>query len=435
MSNIILLTMNPKSIDIPKSKKNPLYFLLFLLFPLTATVQSAEPETIITENPPASFTPAEFTRELNAGWNWFSVNVIATDMSLGNLLGNLTLTNGDYIKSQSLSATYFDGFGWFGDLAELNVTKTYKIKLASAGVIMYEGEPANPEDHIFVLMTGWNWIGYVPDVRLPVEDALAVLAPAENDYLKDQAVSTTYFEGFGWFGDLKEMVPGEGYMFKSANTVKIVYPGGLSGYFTDTRDGNTYRYTTIGDQTWMAENLRWLPSVSPPGIGSETDPFFYVYGYDGTDVAAAKATANYNDYGVLYNWPATNHVCPAGWHVPADTEWQQLGDYISAAHGGYTKTIVGPRIEWEMVGDHLKSTSGWDGGWNGTDDYRFTALPGGYRVFISGTFELQGTSGSLWSATDYSATGAYGAYFSLDGVFGRLGYFKPLGFGVRCIAD
>lgn len=93
------------------------------------------------------------------------------------------------------------------------------------------------------------------------------------------------------------------------------------GTFTDSRDGKVYNIVTIGKQFWMAENLAYLPSVVDPGTGSYTEPYYSVYGYNGTDVAAAKATENYQTYGVLYNWPAAMTACPEGWHLPSDAEW------------------------------------------------------------------------------------------------------------------
>ncbi len=73
-----------------------------------------------------------------------------------------------------------------------------------------------------------------------------------------------------------------------------------------------------------------LPEVSPSSEGNETSPYYYVYGYEGTDVAAAKSTANYETYGVLYNWPAvmTEGICPSGWHIPSDEEFTQLTDFL-----------------------------------------------------------------------------------------------------------
>lgn len=64
------------------------------------------------------------------------------------------------------------------------------------------------------------------------------------------------------------------------------------GSFVDTRDGHEYEWVKIGGQIWMAENLAYLPSVSPPDKGSETERSYYVYGYEGFSVTEAKATDN-----------------------------------------------------------------------------------------------------------------------------------------------
>ena len=109
---------------------------------------------------------------------------------------------------------------------------------------------------------------------------------------------------------------------------KIKLSRALKGTFVDSRDGTEYKTIKIGNQTWMAENLKYLPSVVGPATGSSTDPYYYVYGYQGTDVATAKATTNYQNYGVLYNWTAATTACPAGWHLPTDAEWNVLEQYV-----------------------------------------------------------------------------------------------------------
>lgn len=89
-------------------------------------------------------------------------------------------------------------------------------------------------------------------------------------------------------------------------------------------DGKQYKYKLIGSQTWMIENLAYLPAVSPHSTSSFDQPQYYVYGFDGLDVNAAKATNNYMQYGVLYNWLAAEQSCPNGWHLPSDEEWKTL---------------------------------------------------------------------------------------------------------------
>ncbi len=123
--------------------------------------------------------------------------------------------------------------------------------------------------------------------------------------------------------------------------------------FTDARDGNVYKIIIIGNQVWMAENRKYLPSVFNSAPGSKTTPHYYVYGYNGRVVADAIATENYNIYGVLYNWlaamigstsNATNPsgvqgVYPTGWYLPGDTEWAELIGYLGGtnAAGGKLK--------------------------------------------------------------------------------------------------
>jgi uncharacterized protein (TIGR02145 family) len=226
-----------------------------------------------------------------------------------------------------------------------------------------------------------------------------------------------------------------------------------TGTFTDTRDNKTYKTVKIGNQWWMAENLAYLPVVSPASEGSETTIFYYVYDYNGTDVNAAKATGNYASYGVLYNWStamngamssSTNPsgvqgACPKGWHLPSDGEWTVFENYLSTNGYNYDGPSGGNRIN-----KALASKVGWntypDAGTPGNDPDSnnrsgFSGFPAGTRV-SSGSFGNFGTLAAFWSSTEYSVSDAWqhSIGFANIGVY-RINRNKSTGSSVRCVKD
>ncbi|HAN17456.1 MAG TPA: hypothetical protein DCQ24_02180 [Bacteroidales bacterium] len=199
--------------------------------------------------------------------------------------------------------------------------------------------------------------------------------------------------------------------------------GGSGSSFTDPRDGTVYQTVTIGDQVWMAENLKYLPSVVGPATGSETIPYYYVYGYNGTNVTDAKATANYSTYGVLYNWEAARAACPTGWHLPSDAEWTQLTTYL----GG--ESVAGGKLK-ETGTTHWNSPN-----IGATNETGFTALPGGYHS-SDGTFYDIGDSCFWWSATEGDTSQAwYRAMNLASSNIYRMKTGRDSGFSVRCVKD
>ena len=198
--------------------------------------------------------------------------------------------------------------------------------------------------------------------------------------------------------------------------------GGGEGTVTDA-DGNVYATVIIGEQEWMAENLKTtkyndgtdIPHVTDNGAWANLTTGAYCW-YNNDQTA-------YGDtYGALYNWYAveTGKLCPTGWHVPTDAEWTQLTDYL----GGD-----------DIAGGKLKATSGWSNNGNGTDDYGFSALPGGSRGTY-GSFYYVGYYGCWWSATERSTNYAwsrYMYYYDFD-VYWSSNY-KEYGFSVRCLRD
>jgi uncharacterized protein (TIGR02145 family) len=173
----------------------------------------------------------------------------------------------------------------------------------------------------------------------------------------------------------------------------------ITDMFTDTRDNiNTYKTVVIGGKTWMAENLNF-----ETGSGS--------WCYNNSADNCAK-------YGRLYTWDMARVVCPSGWHLPSRQEWSDL---VTEAGG-------------DAAGKALKSKSGW-GSSNGTDDFDFSALPGGYR-YSNGDFYNAGYFGIWWTATEYWGNDAYRRGMYNDSDYADEGYYdKGFGYSVRCVKE
>ncbi len=225
--------------------------------------------------------------------------------------------------------------------------------------------------------------------------------------------------------------------------MNVKFPWQCGYPITDNRDSLTYGTVLMqggwigGQWCWMAENLAYLPSVNPSNQGSYIQPYYYVYDYQGTDVIAAKATSNYQTYGVLYNWPAAmaghisdssnnvpsgvQGVCPSGWHLPSHAEWVILEDWL----GG-----------WYVAGGKMKETDTTH--WNppntgATNSSGFTGLPGGKRLF-EGDFDNIRFSGSFWTTTKLNDGDAYVYVLLYDyKKLHNLNDFWEKGFSVRCV--
>jgi len=204
------------------------------------------------------------------------------------------------------------------------------------------------------------------------------------------------------------------------------------GTMTDSRDQKVYRTVTIGTQTWMAENLNYADSIKTPSLKGKS----WCYG----DVAA-----NCDVAGRLYTWAAAidsvklatdaenpldcgygktcglsgkvQGICPSGWHLPSESEWNTL------------ITKVGGK---DVAGTKLKNQSGWVKNGNGDDAFGFSALPAG-RYQRYGNYG--GGGAAFWSSTAYGSY--YANYMYLNqGECAYLSYDdKDFGLSVRCLKD
>jgi uncharacterized protein (TIGR02145 family) len=179
------------------------------------------------------------------------------------------------------------------------------------------------------------------------------------------------------------------------------------GTFTDPRDGKKYKSVKIGKQVWMAENLNFAAKGSKC---YENKPDYCV------------------KYGSLYDWNTALKACPNGWHLPSRDEYDAL-----------INTVGGDDV---AAGKKLKAKSGWEDNFedddrksgNGTDDFGFSALPGGYGL-SDGSFYTGDGSGHWWSTNEDSSGSAYSRYMNPDDLVGWGYNDKSRLYSVRCIQD
>jgi len=208
-------------------------------------------------------------------------------------------------------------------------------------------------------------------------------------------------------------------------------------------DGNLYKVIEIGEQVWMAENLKVTHYRNGDPISRVTEDNVWGNMTSGAFGAYQNDTVNIETYGLLYNWNAVNDtrdLAPEGWHVATDNDWKDLelflgmrGSDVDLSGGVFRGSSEGSKLAgmsgiWEdddLVADGEFGTTG------------FVALPAGVRDANFGSFHNLGTLSSFWTATDY---GSYNfawnriIYSSYTNIF-RSNSDYSNGCSVRCVRD
>ncbi|MCQ2105385.1 MAG: hypothetical protein MJZ26_06305 [Fibrobacter sp.] len=182
------------------------------------------------------------------------------------------------------------------------------------------------------------------------------------------------------------------------------------GTFVDERDGQVYKYTTIGDQVWMAENLNHVADYSACYDNDELNCDFWGRFYSLLENGKNEAPMNY---------AMVDSICPTGWHVPSSDEWDKLINLV----GKYQDDATAKR---------LKSTQLWTeeaSGGNGSDDCGFSAIPAGGH---SGRkIEYMYRYAYFWTSTMFTEDAAYAIIFG--DTIGRTNAHPKM--SIRCIKD
>jgi hypothetical protein len=163
-------------------------------------------------------------RTLSAGWNWISLSNTPSDLTVGSVLGSLSLTNLDYIKSATTSAVYYTSGGWFGDLTNLPQLEMLKFKKSTSQVFTLSGKEINPTLNSIPVSSGWNRIGYILKGNAKLGEAIDPASlPAGDILLKSKEASAVYYPISGWAGDLDSLRVLNGYMMKTVSNGEIKY--------------------------------------------------------------------------------------------------------------------------------------------------------------------------------------------------------------------
>jgi uncharacterized protein (TIGR02145 family) len=202
-------------------------------------------------------------------------------------------------------------------------------------------------------------------------------------------------------------------------------------------DGNVYQTIKIGNQLWIAENLKVTHYRNGDEIPNVIDDSEWTDLTTGAYCVYDNDANNVSTYGLLYNWYAvgdSRNIAPEGWHVPSDEEWKDLEMYIGMSQ------LEAYAIGWRGTDEGGKFKEAGTAHWQipntgATNESGFTALPGGLRRAI-GTFLYLGYLASFWSATVYYGYDAWGRHLSYgSSEVNRAPFGKRLGFSVRCVRD
>lgn len=253
----------------------------------------------------------------------------------------------------------------------------------------------------------------------PFQCAMSDLSVQTTYYIRSYATNSLGLTGYG-------------------NQVTLNTPAPCPATVTDI-DGNVYPVVQIGGQCWMADNLR-VTRYSDGASIAYTNPSSWISFTSGIWTNYQTNSVYDVQYGKLYNWFAvadSRGVCPEGWHVPSDTDWQLLEVNLGMPSAGLNQT--GWRGSAQNVGGKMKSTQLWNAPNIGaTNESGVTMVPSGTFYSTNNGFYGLGDNGSWWSSTEADVDRAWVREldYSSEGV-GRSSDngVKTFGHCLRCLRD
>ncbi|MBT3208007.1 MAG: PKD domain-containing protein [Bacteroidetes bacterium] len=347
------------------------------------------------------------------------------DSVFSSVIGNLELIADD-------EGNVFWPIFSINQIGDIVIGEGYKVIMNYADSLQIIGEDVVPELNPVPIPEGWSMFGYLRQSPAPIDTMLYTITT--NIILVKDDKGHVYWPQYG-FNLIGDITPGEGYQIKMNGLDTLVYLSDsiswFCGDFISDIEGNQYSTVEIGTQCWMAENIN-IGIKIPTNYPQTNNLIIEKYCYN-------NDTLYCNTYGGLYEWDeammhiqteGSQGICPIGWHIPTDSEWCTLENFVDS------DTIECDTTGWRGIdaGGNLKGTG--TNYWNSpnigaTNLYGFNALGAGrtsqssdnileYAYFWTSTI---GSSGRKCRLLHYSNSQILRSYNNWDG------------FSVRCVKD
>jgi len=259
-----------------------------------------------------------------------------------------------------------------------------------------------------------NVVNIVPINKIVVVDANGYIGFDLTNYF--QTIGATFYYNYAILS------AGDNFSDKGLGQVTFFTPAG------NTIGGRTYRSVIIGGKEWLAENLDFKFSGCAIGQSgtSSSEPRANYYNNDETANGRTGRRC-----GLLYNWIAVKYLednkssLIPGWHVPTTQEWDALATAVGGAG------VAGTKLK-STDASVPESSPNWPTGWNGTDEYGFSALPAGY---YDGSFGDLGSNANFWTSSEDGSSDAYNRNFSAGASMGSGNRRKSSQYSVRLVKD
>ena len=385
--------------------------------------------------------------DLSEGFSFISSRIITENPDMLIVMTSILNENLDFVRNSQGQTLRKIGPNWVNGIGDWIINEGYLVKMFSGDSFIIEGDVVDPATPI-QLEEGFQFVSYFPDTPIDALTAFETIIGDNLDFIRNSQGQILRKIGPNWVNGIGDCNPGEGYLVKMIAADVLIYPIAFGqpcpGTPTVTDiDGNVYQTVLIGSQCWMAENMKVTSYNNGAIIPNVKEANEWLNLLTGAYVWYDNDPSWKNPYGALYNWFTVvdpNGLCPEGWHIPSHNEWTELTNFIGGTGAPHANELKSCRQVSSPLGGECNTSEHprWDDSNNsvfGTDDYGFSALPGGYRVGL-GQYNLLGGYGAWWSSTEYSYWFSWGRsmFWDTENV-GNFYDYKQVGRSVRCLKD